>query len=96
MSAGRLSLGNLVNPKHLNSIGTECGPLKERVATLGTKITVVYIDNCCQLAKLIREVLGEDVEIKLDPLHAIQRLVTTIPKSHPYIASRFQTKPARS
>mgnify|MGYP006928750779 CR=1 FL=1 len=58
--------------------------LKERVATLGTKITVVYIDNCCQLAKLIREVLGEDVEIKLDPFHAIQRLVTTIPKSHPY------------
>jgi len=47
-------------------------------------IAMIVIDNCCKLANLIQTLLGENIVTKLDPFHGIQRVITTIKKSHPY------------
>lgn len=46
------------------------------------KITTVYIDNCCSLRNKIQSALGNDISVKLDIFHAVQRIVRTLPKRH--------------
>ena len=46
------------------------------------KIKTVYIDNCCSLRKKIQSALGNDISVKLDIFHAVQRIVRTLPKRH--------------
>lgn len=53
--------------------------LKERLASKGCFVNHFYIDNCCQWRHKLNSVFDE-VSIKLDPFHAIQRVVTKIPK----------------
>lgn len=50
--------------------------LKDRLATKACVVNHFYIDNCCQW----RLSVFDGVAIKLDPFHAIQRVVTKIPK----------------
>ncbi len=45
-----------------------------------TTPTNFYIDNCCAWRGKLKEVFGENVEVKLDLFHAIQRIIKTIPK----------------
>lgn len=47
-------------------------------------IEMFIIDNCCKWKKKIRETLGPEVMVKLDPFHAIQRITSTIRKTHPF------------
>ena len=42
--------------------------------------TNFYIDNCCAWRGKLKEVFGDNVEIKLDLFHAVQRTIKTIPK----------------
>ena len=53
--------------------------LKDRHATKGCVLNHFYIDNCCQWRHKLNSVF-DGVSIKLDPFHAIQRVVTKIPK----------------
>ena len=53
--------------------------LKDRLASKGCFVNHFYIDNCCQWRHKLNSVFDE-VSIKLDPFHAIQRVVTKIPK----------------
>lgn len=46
--------------------------------TLST--TNIYIDNCCAWREKLKEVFGENVQVKLDLFHAVQRIIKTIPK----------------
>ena len=43
-------------------------------------MTSIYIDNCCQWRNLLQNVFGEEVCVKLDLFHAVQRIVSKIPK----------------
>jgi hypothetical protein len=45
-----------------------------------TRATNLYIDNCCAWRGKLKEVFGDDVEVKLDLFHAVQRTIKTIPK----------------
>ena len=45
----------------------------------GANVMSVHVDNCCQSRKQIQEVLGE-VPVKLDLLHAVQRVTNVVPK----------------
>ena len=45
-----------------------------------TSITNFYIDNCCAWRGKLIEVFGDNVEVKLDLFHAVQRTIKTIPK----------------
>ena len=42
----------------------------------------IYVDDCCKLRKKIENVFGNNVSVKLDLFHAIQRITKTLPKKH--------------
>lgn len=42
--------------------------------------TGVVVDNCCTVRKKLQGVFGENTVVKLDIFHAIQQIVTKIPK----------------
>ena len=53
--------------------------LKDRLVKQGEKPTIFFLDNCCSWrSKLLK--IFPDVTIKLDPFHAIQRVIRKIPK----------------
>ena len=43
----------------------------------------VFVDNCCQQISKLKEILGEEITVRLDIFHAIQRIVRVMPKKHP-------------
>ena len=45
-----------------------------------TTLTNFYTDNCCAWRGKLKEVFGKNVEVKLDPFHAIERIIKMIPK----------------
>jgi len=49
-----------------------------------TQIQCFVLDNCCKWEKKIKAMAGQHVHVKLDPFHAIQRIVSTLSKSHPF------------
>ena len=49
--------------------------IKDRTST-----TNFYIDNCCAWRGKLIEVFGDNIEVKLDLFHAVQRTIKTIPK----------------
>ena len=53
--------------------------LKDRLASKGCAVKHFYIDNCCQWRHKLNSVF-DGVAVKLDPFHAIQRVVAKIPK----------------
>ena len=45
----------------------------------------VYVDDCCKLhSKLLEDVFGETVSVKLDLFHAVERISKTLHTRHPY------------
>jgi len=53
--------------------------LKDRFASKNCVVNHFHIDNCFQWRHKLNFV-GDGVSVKLDPFHAIQRVVTKIPK----------------
>jgi hypothetical protein len=47
--------------------------LQMRLRRNGTDVKVIYIDNCCQNCNILKEIFGQEVLIKLDAFHWIQR-----------------------
>ena len=43
-------------------------------------MTSIYIDNYCQWRNLLQNVFAEELCVKLDLFHAVQRIVSKIPK----------------
>ncbi len=46
-------------------------------------LKLAIIDNCCHLSKMLKNVFGEQLEVKLDLFHAVRRFTTTLKKSNP-------------
>ena len=44
---------------------------------------VILADNCCNIHGKLSEVFGENVNVKLDLFHAIQRITNKLSKRHP-------------
>lgn len=42
----------------------------------------MYVDDCCRLRNKIHSVFGNNVAVKLDLFHAIQRVTKTFSKRH--------------
>lgn len=53
--------------------------IKDRLDNQGQKPTIFFIDNCCSWREKILKIIP-DMSIKLDPFHAIQRVIKKIPK----------------
>ena len=54
--------------------------LKNTWATPGK----VFVDNCCQLEQKVNAIFGQDTLVKLDLFHAVQRITSQLPKTHPF------------
>ena len=54
--------------------------LRDRMASKGITVKQAYLDNCCKWAKLLEDVFGPGLEVKLDIFHGLQRITRTIPK----------------
>ena len=48
------------------------------------EVEMFLLDNCCKWDLLIKDVFGNEILVKLDPFHAIQRITSTIRKKHPF------------
>ena len=60
--------------------------LRIRSQQQNCRITTVYVDDCCKLRNKIKSILGEEIVVKLDVFHAIQRVTKTMSKKN----NRFQ------
>ena len=58
--------------------------IHQRAVAQNNTIAVVYIDNCCQWKRLLQEEFGNDLLVKLDLFHAIQRITSKMPKRHSF------------
>ena len=56
--------------------------VNQRAANQGNKIETIYIDNCCQWKGALCSIFGDDIRIKLDIFHAIQRVAKKLSKKH--------------
>ena len=56
--------------------------LKERIELPERTILTIYVDNCCYVRKQLQEIFGNDVLVKLDLFHAIQRITRSMSKYH--------------
>ena len=62
--------------------------LKQQFLGIINRITdfqklVILADNCCNIHGKLSEVFGENVDVKLDLFHAIQRITNKLSKHHP-------------
>ncbi|XP_035693259.1 uncharacterized protein LOC118427529 [Branchiostoma floridae] len=58
--------------------------LRDRFSKQNVVLKEVFLDQCCAWRKLIEEVFGENILVKLDLFHAVQRVTKFVPKHHPY------------
>ena len=58
--------------------------IHQRAVAQNNTIAVVYIDNCCQWKRLLQEEFGNDLLVKLDLFHALQRITSKMPKRHSF------------
>ena len=56
--------------------------LHQRLIFLRAPVKVIIIDNCCHWKYLLKRTFGDNVKIKLDLFHAVQRVTRTISKRH--------------
>lgn len=58
--------------------------LHRRISCLGGAVDTIIIDNCCQWRNKLQCLFGQEVDVKLDLLHAVQRVTRKLLKRHPY------------
>lgn len=53
-------------------------------------VQVCYIDNCCSWKRKVQSVFSANCIVRLDLFHALSRVVTEMPKRHPFHAACSQ------
>ena len=61
--------------------------LKERIELPERTPLTIYVDNCCHVRKQLQEIFGNDVLVKLDLFHAVQRITRSMSKQHTFFLS---------
>ena len=61
--------------------------IHQRAVAQGNIIETIYIDNCCQWKRLLQDVFGKRLKVKLDLFHAVQRITSKMPKRHAYYSA---------
>ena len=56
--------------------------LRHRIEMSEKEPLTVYVDNCCQVRRKIQEIFGNNVVVKLDLFHAVQRVSRAMSKQH--------------
>lgn len=53
--------------------------LHRRISCLGGIVDTIIIDNCCQWRNKLQYLFGQEVDVKLDLFHAVQRVTKKMP-----------------
>jgi len=56
--------------------------VKQRMTNSDKKDFTIYVDNCCNSDAKLKTIFGENVMIKLDTFHAVQRVTRALSKKH--------------
>ena len=83
-SEGKIVSWQFTKGTSFKEIKTLLTSINLRAIKQGNTIQTVYIDNCCQWRRMLQDVFGEDVQVKLDLFHAVQRITRKIRKRHPF------------
>ena len=78
---GEVVAWQLTNSTSLDEVEQTLSKVRERVDE-GNGITL-YVDNCCQVRRKLRQIFGTHV-VKLDVFHAVQRITRAISKKHTF------------
>ena len=79
------------------TMGTAYGAVRDGIESVKTRLIegrrelkLMTIDNCCMWRRLLQETFGEQLEVKLDLLHAVQRISKSLSKKHSYFFNFLQ------
>ena len=64
--------------------------LKERIELPEDKPLTVYVDDCYQVRRQIKDIFGSDVLVKVDLFHAVQRVSRSMSNRHTLFLSCIQ------
>lgn len=77
-----LWLGNLLKPTSLEEVKSLLLSLNKRIELSENISFTVYADNCCQVRRQLKEIFGQDIQVKLDLFHAVQRVSRAMSRQH--------------
>ena len=55
----------------------------QRLQHKEAQFTTVFVDNCCMVRSKLQEYFGQNISVKLDIFHAVQRITRVLSKRHP-------------
>ena len=76
---GQVLTWQLTNSTSFDEVMPLLTALKKRIQN---RPLIIYVDNCCQVKKKLQAIFGEDVIVKLDLFHAVQRVTRVMSKKH--------------
>ena len=56
--------------------------INERIPELEKEKFTIYVDNCCQIQAKLKAIFGNEIIVKLDLFHAVQRVTRVLSKKH--------------
>ena len=81
---GEVMTWKLTKTLSFDNIKEPLAQLNERLRRQGKVLEEFYVDVCCSWRSKLKEVFGNQLKVKLDVFHAVQRITRVIPKRHPY------------
>ena len=79
---GQVMAWQFTETTSMDNVKTLLLGVKERM-DVGNHKTLIIADNCCSIKGKLIEVFGNEINVKLDLFHAVQRLTKKMPKRHP-------------
>lgn len=79
---GQTLTWKLVQDTSYDSLLEVLGEIKQRFIDQEKVLREIYVDDCCKVRKKLEDIFGNQVMIKLDIFHAVQRITKKVSKRH--------------
>lgn len=79
---GQALTWRLVEDTSYDSVAEVLDEVKQRLSDQKKVIREIYVDDCCKVRRKLQDIFGEQVMIKLDIFHAVQRITKKVSKKH--------------
>lgn len=80
---GQVVTWQLTKSTSLDEVSKSLALLKNRMEIPNDKALLVLTDNCCNDKRKVMDIFGNNVVVKLDLFHAVQRILKVVAKRHP-------------
>lgn len=79
---GQVVTWQLTNSTSFDEVSSLLSNLKERIDLPEESPLTIYVDNCCHVRKKLQQIYGNNIIVKLDVFHAVQRVTRAMSKRH--------------